>query len=176
MPAVVAVVGASGSGKTTFIERLVPALQARGVRVGTIKHASHGFDADRPGSDSARHTVAGASPVLLVGPTEHALFRRNEPGGAEPLPVLVERYFTDTDLVLAEGYTTEPGPKVLVHRRVVVPRDPPPAGEVLFAVTDEPLGFEVEIPASDLARAVDLLVSRVGGIQTPHLARTGETS
>ncbi len=176
MPAVVAVVGASGSGKTTFIERLVPALQARGVRVGTIKHASHGFTADRPGSDSARHTAAGASSVLLVGPTEHALFRRNEPGGAEPLPVLVDRYFTDTDLVLAEGYTAEPGPKVLVHRHEIAPRDPPLASEVLFAVTDEPLGYEVELTVTDLGRAVDLLLGQVPASPSSHLARTGETS
>lgn len=137
--------------------------------MGTIKHASHGFSADRPGSDSARHTSAGASPVLLVGPTEHALFRRGE---ADPLPVLVERYFTEIDLVLAEGYTTEPGPKVVVHRRVVPPRDPPPAVDVLFAVTDEPLGYDVELASDDLGKAVDLLAEHLE--PAPDLARTGE--
>ena len=59
MPVVVTITGSSGSGKTTFVERVLPALRDRGLSVGTVKHASHGFTADRPGSDSARHAAAG---------------------------------------------------------------------------------------------------------------------
>jgi len=45
-------VGSSGSGKTTLIERLVPILSTRGLRVGVLKHAQRDFDVDRPGKDS----------------------------------------------------------------------------------------------------------------------------
>ena len=38
---VVAIVGRQGSGKTTLIEKLIPALQARGLTVSTIKHTHH---------------------------------------------------------------------------------------------------------------------------------------
>jgi len=38
---VVAIVGHQGSGKTTLIERLIPALKARGLRVSTVKHTHH---------------------------------------------------------------------------------------------------------------------------------------
>ncbi|MCL5057026.1 MAG: molybdopterin-guanine dinucleotide biosynthesis protein B, partial [Actinobacteria bacterium] len=35
---VISFVGYSGSGKTTFLERLIPELKARNLRVGVIKH------------------------------------------------------------------------------------------------------------------------------------------
>jgi molybdopterin-guanine dinucleotide biosynthesis protein B len=53
----VSVVGNSGSGKTTFIEKLIPELIGRGLKVGTIKHDVHGFEMDKPGKDSWRHNI-----------------------------------------------------------------------------------------------------------------------
>jgi len=57
--------GFSGSGKTTLIEKLVPLLVGRGLRVSLIKHAHHEFDVDRPGKDSYRHREAGCGEVLV---------------------------------------------------------------------------------------------------------------
>jgi molybdopterin-guanine dinucleotide biosynthesis protein MobB len=50
---VLAVVGRSGSGKTTWLERLIPELKRRGWRVGAVKHTHHTFDFDPRGKDSA---------------------------------------------------------------------------------------------------------------------------
>ena len=57
--AVVHIVGKSGAGKTRLVTRLVRELRRRGYSVGTVKHASHGFDPDRRGKDSWRHFAAG---------------------------------------------------------------------------------------------------------------------
>lgn len=156
MTQTVLVVGASGSGKTTLIEQLVPALIARGLVVGTIKHASRGFEVDRPGKDSARHFRAGAAATLLVGPDEQVLFRRAEPGG---LRALVVASFTACDLVLAEGFSWERGPRVLVHRRGIMPKELPPTEETLVVVGDEPLGYPLEVAPDDLDEVVDILVA-----------------
>jgi len=40
-PPIVAVSGRSGSGKTRLLSRLIPALAARGVAVGLLKHTRH---------------------------------------------------------------------------------------------------------------------------------------
>lgn len=154
---IVLVVGASGSGKTTLIERLVPALRARGLIVGTVKHASRGFDADRSGKDSARHFRAGAAATLLVGPEEQVLFRRAQPGR---LRDLVATFFTDCDLVVAEGFSWERGPRVVVHRRGLAAKELPPAEETLVVVTDEPLGYPVEVTPEALEVIADA-VARV---------------
>ena len=49
---VVGFAGYSGSGKTHLLERLIPALRLRGLRVSVAKHAHHAFDIDHPGKDT----------------------------------------------------------------------------------------------------------------------------
>ena len=53
--------GWSGSGKTTWITKVLPVLIRRGLKVSTLKHAHHGFDLDQPGKDSFMHRAAGAA-------------------------------------------------------------------------------------------------------------------
>ena len=45
-PAVLAVSGAHNSGKTTLLEKLIPLLRARGLKVGVIKHDGHSDSPD----------------------------------------------------------------------------------------------------------------------------------
>ena len=42
-PAVLAVSGVHNSGKTTLLEKLLPVLRSRGLKVGIIKHDGHDF-------------------------------------------------------------------------------------------------------------------------------------
>ncbi len=61
------VAGHSGMGKTTLLERLVPAIAARGLVVSLIKHSHKNIDIDRPGKDSYRLRESGCKEVLLLG-------------------------------------------------------------------------------------------------------------
>lgn len=112
------IAGFSGSGKTTLMERLIPRLTARGLKVSVIKHAHHGFDIDRPGKDSYRHRQAGASEVMLTGAQRWALLHelRDEYDEAEPTLAEYLSHFSPCDLVLVEGFKNEPVPKLEVHR------------------------------------------------------------
>ncbi len=105
--------GHSDSGKTRLIEQLLPCLNARGLRVATVKHASHELALDVPGKDSRRHAEAGASRVLLIGPSSASLFvHRDSPAELQPwLPFLS----ADADLVLVEGYKKTPMPHVEIR-------------------------------------------------------------
>ena len=58
----------SNTGKTTFIERLIPELEQAGLRIGVVKSDCHGYDIDKPGKDSWRFREAGASAVAVVSP------------------------------------------------------------------------------------------------------------
>ena len=79
MTPIVSIVGRTNSGKTTLIEKLVPALSRRGHRVATIKHHHHGeFEADHPGKDSWRHAQASAVATALAGAHRVAVFQRVE--------------------------------------------------------------------------------------------------
>jgi len=107
--------GYSGSGKTTLIEKLIPLLVARGLRVALIKHAHHTFDIDQPGKDSYRHRHAGCTEVLVTSSRRwvvmHELRGAPEPGLGEHL-----EHLSPCDLVLVEGYKREAIPKLEVYR------------------------------------------------------------
>ena len=110
MAQIIAVVGKSKSGKTTLIERLIPEIKERGYKVGSVKHAHHGFDIDQKGKDSYRHRAAGADVVVVASPHEIAMVRKIEHDSLDNL----EAFFSDVDLVLVEGYKRTKHPKIEV--------------------------------------------------------------
>lgn len=99
---VVAIVGTQGSGKTTLIVRLIPALKSRGLTASTIKHTHHHqVELDVPGKDSHRHRVAGASEVIVASDNGWArLAASQQPAGLE---VLLGQ-LRPVDVVLVEGF------------------------------------------------------------------------
>ena len=143
---VVGIAGWSGSGKTALIVKLIPELAARGLRVATIKHAHHQFDIDKPGKDSYEHRIAGAAEVAISSARRWAIVHENR-GDPEPtLDEMLDR-ISAADIVLVEGYKTEPHRKIEVWRRAtgkppLFPDDP----NVVALATDEtppPTGISV---------------------------------
>jgi len=109
----------SGTGKTTLLEKLIPQLTARGLRIALIKHAHHDFDIDTPGKDSYRLRKAGAAQVMVASSKRWALINENpqpedEPQLVELLQQLDCRQF---DLLLIEGFKHESYPKIELWRR-----------------------------------------------------------
>jgi molybdopterin-guanine dinucleotide biosynthesis protein B len=141
MTEVVAVVGRSGAGKTSLLERLLPALAARGLRVGAVKHASHGFLADRPGKDSHRIYESGARAVALVSSEQLATFTRldgADPGGPS-LAAALGALPAELDLVVVEGFSWEPIPRIVVVGAGEAPaREYLARGETLAVVKGAP--------------------------------------
>lgn len=122
LPPIVSFVAPSGTGKTTFLERLLPVLRDRGLRVLVVKHDVHRFEVDREGKDTWRFRAAGAHRVLIANRSKFALM--GEVDGEVPLRTFVERYGPDVDLVVTEGYRSSAMPKILVAREAATPRRP----------------------------------------------------
>src|SRR3979490_1906017 len=107
--------GWSGAGKTTRPTRIIPHFLGEGLRVSVIKHAHHSFDVDVPGKDSWVHRQSGAAEVLVSSGQRFALMHELR-GAAEPrLPELLAK-MSPVDLVIVEGFKTEPHRKIEVHR------------------------------------------------------------
>jgi len=178
---VIAVVGDSGAGKTTLLERLLPALADRGLRVGVVKHASHGFEADRPGKDSHRIFGAGAWAVALASRAQIAVFARRPPESAEPVSLAeaLERLPAGGDAVLVEGFAWEPVPRVVVVRAGAEAAErytrPGPVLEVIAARARAPRRDEGGDPASAArprfsASRVEALVDRIAELAVGRAA------
>ena len=144
----------SGTGKTTLLERLIPLLRDRGVRVALVKHSHHDFEIDRPGKDSDRLRRAGAGQVLLASPWRTAWIREGD-GVTEPaLEELLERLdLNQADLVLVEGFRHLRFPKLEIyrsdlHRPLLCADDP----SILAVVCDRPPDPPPDRPLLDLGR------------------------
>lgn len=135
-PGVVSFVAKSGTGKTTFLEKLVPALKARGLRVGVLKHHAHATPFDIPGKDTYRMAQAGADVVVGACSVQVAVFRQED--GSADLEAVIEKHLAGLDLVLVEGYKRGDYPKVEVHRAACHPDLLCTPEELLALVTDEP--------------------------------------
>ncbi len=120
MPPLLTVVGRKHSGKTSTVVRLAAALRRRGMRVMIIKHGSHTFNIDPSTTDTYRHYHEGeAERVAMVSPDKFALVMRwsEEPGPRE----IADRYMSDADLVLCEGFKASDLPRVEIFRREAHP-------------------------------------------------------
>ncbi len=101
-PPIVAIVGNSGAGKTTLVERVVATLSLQGHKVGTIKHSCHPHPMDMPGKDSWRHKRAGARKSVFAGPASMQLVM-DTPAECEPEDIAAS-YMQDMDIVIVEGF------------------------------------------------------------------------
>ena len=115
---VIGFAGFSGSGKTTLIEKLIPEMRQRGLRVSVVKHAHHSFDIDHPGKDTYRHRVAGAFEVVAACNQRLALVREFENPTQLSVHQLLAELYEGVDWVFVEGFKNADLPKIEVLRQV----------------------------------------------------------
>jgi molybdopterin-guanine dinucleotide biosynthesis protein B len=161
-PPIVSIVGKSNAGKTTLIEKLLPCLVKRGLKVGSIKHDVHGFEMDRPGKDSYRHKHAGAVATIISSPKQIGLVL--DVDHDHTIQEVAERFYAGLDLVVTEGYKRESWPKVEIHRQELLRPLLASKEEGLIAlVTDEPMPVDVPHFGLDDADALaDFIVEYYG--------------
>ena len=111
---VFAIAAYSGTGKTTFLEKLIPELkrQRPGLRIGVVKHDVHGFTVDQEGKDTRRLADAGADLTAILNDAHAAVMEHRPRSVYEILEGLSE-----LDLIFLEGFKKEPFRKILLYRK-----------------------------------------------------------
>ncbi len=159
MPPLFSIVGRSGAGKTTYLEKLVPALKRRGWRVAVIKHDAGGFDIDHPGKDTYRHAAAGADVVGISGPGRYAIIDRHD--GETPLDELLGR-LGPVDLVLTEGFKREGRNRIEVVRGAHAAEPALSAGQLIAVVSDLAVHPELpQFPLDDAEPLAEFISARI---------------
>ncbi len=150
---------ASGTGKTTFIEKLLPRLRKRGIRTGVIKSDSHGFNLDMEGKDSCRFSEAGAESVAVISPQGWFITQKTaQRADFEAVASKME----GIDLLLTESRSHGTLPTLSLWRG----KGTPLAGEDVAAIfTSEPHAEAAaiyEYNLNDIEKAVELCLFLMG--------------
>ncbi|GLX69215.1 molybdopterin-guanine dinucleotide biosynthesis protein B [Paenibacillus glycanilyticus] len=109
--AVFQITGYKNTGKTTLMCRLIDDLVSRGIKVATIKHDGHEFEAEAPHADTARHRNSGAIWSAITS-SERTAIVKEEPSR---LLELIGEAPADA-FVLVEGFKQEVFPKLVIIR------------------------------------------------------------
>jgi len=156
-PILLIVAGKSGSGKTTILERLIPELKNRGLKIGTVKHHHGDFDMDIPGKDSWRHKKAGADKTIVSSPNRIGIVMDAD---HDHSPEELALFLSDMDIILVEGYKGENLPKIEIFRKEIHERPLCIQDKNLMAmVTDTKLDLSVpRFGLDDMKELADLIV------------------
>ncbi|MFH0916361.1 MAG: molybdopterin-guanine dinucleotide biosynthesis protein B [bacterium] len=111
----VSFIGKKKSGKTTVVLGVIKELRSRGYRVGALKHDTHGFEVDVPGTDSYRFREMGAEVVGISSPDKYVWL--NTVQEERPLGELIRQIREPVDLIITEGFKRQDAPKIEVSRR-----------------------------------------------------------
>ncbi len=155
-PVIIAVCGVKNSGKTTFLEGVIPKLCQKGIKVGVIKHDGHTFEPDVPNTDSFRLRKAGANGVAVYSNQRFMVIREEPPHFRE----LLEQFLW-ADVVLLEGGKDSPFPKIELVRSQVSQNSVCSTATLLALCTDLPhlLPEIPKIGLTEYEKAVDLILS-----------------
>lgn len=155
--------GYANSGKTTYICGLAAALRAEGLRVAVVKDG-HGVAFDRPGSDSDRLFRAGADIVAVCADELSALIT---PGRMSLTDMLAR---IDADIVLLEGFKTEPYPQIGLFRAASGQPLTAEPESYLALVTDRRFDTGTpQFPLSDPRPLAKFLLARIRQQREPSL-------
>ena len=143
----------SGTGKTTLLEKLLPILVERRLRVGVVKASHHDIEPDKPGKDSYRLRHAGATQLVLSTPGRSVCYTERDPGTprtlAEQLRLLD---LANLDLVVVEGFRDEPFAKIELYRPVLNKLPLHPGDPNIIAIACDDSGYQPErlMPVLDI--------------------------
>lgn len=157
---IVSIVGSSGSGKTTFLQQLIPEMKDRGYKVAIIKHTYHDFEIDKPSEDSWKHRQAGAETVILSSQNRLAMIKELEQ--EENLDEIVSNYLNDNeiDLIITEGYKSGNKRKIEIYRQGSEPLFAMDETDVL-AIIENQENEEAKFAVSQINKVADLIEDKI---------------
>lgn len=143
-----------------MITALIPKLLADGYKVGVTKSRPHKFDIDKEGKDSWKYNEAGANGILLYSPEQTTLFC---PTVKTSLRNLAQQYFSEYDIVFAEGFSKEDNVnKIAFLRKGVSENLQLPLSNLIAVVSDFPYTANVPVfHPDDIDELYDLIKSMI---------------
>jgi molybdopterin-guanine dinucleotide biosynthesis protein MobB len=157
----VSFIGKKKSGKTTVVLGVIRELRSRGYRIAALKHDTHGFDIDVPGTDSYRFRETGAEVVGVSSPDKYVWL--NTVSEEPSLQDLARQICEPVDLIITEGFKKQDAPKIEVSRRARS-TELVSAADELIAITSDQAFADYPVPQfalDDFRGLADLIEARI---------------
>jgi len=111
MSKIIGITGWKDVGKTYYASLIIKSLVNKGYHIGSIKHAHHDFDIDKPGTDSFKHREAGSRQVIISSSKRWAKITENNNANEKCLDELIQE-LDNVDIVVVEGFKKDNHPKI----------------------------------------------------------------
>ena len=111
MSKIIGITGWKDVGKTYYASLIIKLLVKKGYQVGSIKHAHHDFDIDKPGTDSFKHREAGSNQVIVSSSKRWAKITENNNENEKNLDELILELH-NVDIIVVEGFKEDNHPKI----------------------------------------------------------------
>ena len=111
MSKIIGITGWKDVGKTYYASLIIKLLVKRGYQVGSIKHAHHDFDIDKPGTDSFKHREAGSNQVIISSSKKKKKITENKNENEKSLDELIQE-LQNVDVIVVEGFKKDNHPKI----------------------------------------------------------------
>ena len=111
MSKIIGITGWKDVGKTYYASLIIKSLVKKGYQVGSIKHAHHDFDIDKPGTDSFKHREAGSNQVIISSSKRWAKITENHNKNEKSLDELIQE-LQNVDVIVVEGFKKNNHPKI----------------------------------------------------------------
>lgn len=142
----------SKTGKTTLIEKLVPELMVKGLRVAVLKGNSKKYALDIPGKDTWRYIDAGAMASGMVTADKYILIGR-APDQVKARESIIN-ILRDMDIILIEGDKMSEYPKIEVIREKIGTKLTNSSN--VIAIATDLQESDTDIPVFDLNKPAEL--------------------
>ena len=160
MSKIIGITGWKDVGKTYYASLIIKSLVKKGYQVGSIKHAHHDFDIDKPGTDSFKHREAGSSQAIISSAKRWAKITENNNENEKSLDELIQE-FHNVEIVVVEGFKKESHHKIEILTKGLNNRNKETKNVVAIVSDDLKDNTTPVFKENDIENLVEFIVKKI---------------
>ena len=160
MSKIIGITGWKDVGKTHYASLIIESLVKKGYHVGSIKHAHHDFDIDKPGTDSFKHREAGSSQVVISSAKRWAKITENNNENEKSLDELIQE-FNNVEIIVVEGFKKDNHPKIEILTKGLNNRNKETKNVVAIVSDDLKDNTTPVFKENDIENLVEFIIKKI---------------
>ena len=160
MSKIIGITGWKDVGKTYYASLIIKSLVKKGYQVGSIKHAHHDFDIDKPSTDSFKHREAGSSQVIISSSKRWAKITENNNANEKSLDELIKELH-NVEIVVVEGFKKDNHPKIEILTKGLNNRNKATKNIIAIVSNDLKDNTTPVFKENDIENLVDFIIKKI---------------